>query len=902
MIAPAADNGLEIGNTVIHVNPNGGIFVHGPSVIPWGSTVTVDGPVNNGLFELSDQSPNAVPVLEHPYGSLVSDGSSSNTQAHQITSMICLYEAGQAGVAQSAQLVDCSAPVTSPQFPTSNAYDWEMLSPGPPYIYQPYVDSTYYFQGARVSDTNSPENIWVATTPGTSAQSSFAPTCSTVGSGATTFPDGLSGLVWTCIRKGTTWATGQSYALGTVLTSGGIDYEVITKGAGNTSTSPTFNSNFGGCDTTTTGCGAMLADGYQYQAISMSSRPNLLVGPAYQLFGEDCGTASNCGTLGSPIQIVGAPAASYMALYSALQYQWSGCSGNTAILPLSRAGTCARTGTGPAVNVAVVNKFTAGTPGNSGLPVISGSHQACTLGFTCNTTTRTYYINFAQATPMGITPLAIGEGTVSATAGQAIVVTAPAAYGSSCTSAPCPAPNATGWVAGLSTISGREVVQVPDGVNAYCGDGNPSRYVPNMQHGAECLMGQSETIVNPQTSPPFFPVMDATKFVFAGGGITPLQSINGNPMTGILIQGYGSALGPGVEEECGPGFNVGEPYTIFYYAANVQEQGGVFHSKASDCMQGYAFYNGVSSQNSSLRTSQVGGQSAGYTYGTLLQDVAGFRLFDDTSASGFQQNGAFVSQFGVAVIGSAQAATSGANGAIIMGIECEITFDCIQLRNARGVSIIGNNGSTSTRGANIFVHEDYLTHDTAIVGMLNNSACPDLKEIVNPVPAAGCSSATAEGAILAGNVSGSSNADATVITTDPTLQSQFYPGFTAGNTEQLSVNSSGNLTTSGTVSAASVSAAASLSNGTTFGASGCSAGTFTGGATAGSYKSGTTGTCTVTVTMGGGASATHGWACSVWDLTTTTDVQKQSTSSTTQVTFSGTTATGDVITFSCVGY
>ena len=90
--------------------------------------------------------------------------------------------------------------------------------------------------------------------------------------------------------------------------------------------------------------------------------------------------------------------------------------------------------------------------------------------------------------------------------------------------------------------------------------------------------------------------------------------------------------------------------------------------------------------------------------------------------------------------------------------------------------------------------------------------------------------------------------------------------------------------------------------GTKFTASGCSNSTLVGGATAGSYHSGTTGTCTVTVTFGDSATAPNGWSCSVSDTTTPADLQTMTASAATTATFSGTTVSGDVIKFACVGY
>jgi lysophospholipase L1-like esterase len=92
--------------------------------------------------------------------------------------------------------------------------------------------------------------------------------------------------------------------------------------------------------------------------------------------------------------------------------------------------------------------------------------------------------------------------------------------------------------------------------------------------------------------------------------------------------------------------------------------------------------------------------------------------------------------------------------------------------------------------------------------------------------------------------------------------------------------------------------------GTKFTTSGCAVSATTGGPTAGSYTSGTAGTCTTVITMNGatGLAAPNGWACSASDRTTPTDVIAQTASTTTTATLSGTTSSGDVIGFSCMGY
>lgn len=90
-----------------------------------------------------------------------------------------------------------------------------------------------------------------------------------------------------------------------------------------------------------------------------------------------------------------------------------------------------------------------------------------------------------------------------------------------------------------------------------------------------------------------------------------------------------------------------------------------------------------------------------------------------------------------------------------------------------------------------------------------------------------------------------------------------------------------------------------ISGGTVPGISGCSAGTQTGGATAGTYASGTTGVCSVTLTFAFTAPA--GWNCSA-NNQTTANLIRQTGGSTTTAVISGTTVSGDVVSFGCMAF
>lgn len=94
-----------------------------------------------------------------------------------------------------------------------------------------------------------------------------------------------------------------------------------------------------------------------------------------------------------------------------------------------------------------------------------------------------------------------------------------------------------------------------------------------------------------------------------------------------------------------------------------------------------------------------------------------------------------------------------------------------------------------------------------------------------------------------------------------------------------------------------------ISAGTKFTSNGgCSETALVGGASAGKFVSGTTGVCTLIVTIGDAVTATNGWACYANDLTTPADLIHETATNTNTFTLSGTTISGDVINFGCMGY
>jgi hypothetical protein len=123
---------------------------------------------------------------------------------------------------------------------------------------------------------------------------------------------------------------------------------------------------------------------------------------------------------------------------------------------------------------------------------------------------------------------------------------------------------------------------------------------------------------------------------------------------------------------------------------------------------------------------------------------------------------------------------------------------------------------------------------------------------------------------------------------------------TSGNLfNVIDKNNRTNIAVTATAGGSLMSMDASVAIGTQ-NVSGCSLTVATGGSWAGKFNSGTTGACTVTITFP--YAATTGWTCDAHDTTTVADVINQTGFTTTTATISGTTASGDVITWKCQGF
>jgi hypothetical protein len=92
-----------------------------------------------------------------------------------------------------------------------------------------------------------------------------------------------------------------------------------------------------------------------------------------------------------------------------------------------------------------------------------------------------------------------------------------------------------------------------------------------------------------------------------------------------------------------------------------------------------------------------------------------------------------------------------------------------------------------------------------------------------------------------------------------------------------------------------------LNQGTQATPSGCSISASSGGVAVGQYTSGTSGTCTVTIALPTVANI-HGYFCSAHDETTAADYAQIATATTSTLTVSGTTVSGDIVKYFCEGY
>jgi len=177
------------------------------------------------------------------------------------------------------------------------------------------------------------------------------------------------------------------------------------------------------------------------------------------------------------------------------------------------------------------------------------------------------------------------------------------------------------------------------------------------------------------------------------------------------------------------------------------------------------------------------------------------------------------------------------------------------------------------------------------VNRINGSAtapCLSLSDTIGQTSAISVKNFTCTG----GN---NSNAIISTVKNAPSLAASqvpeyFAPGVTGSDTSSLT----------GVVISNSTFNNSPVAGGIGAGLSGCTYSSQAGGTWGGKFTSGTSGTCTVTITPG--TTAPNGWVCQANDITTPAGTIKQTATETTYCTVSGTTASGDVITWSAIAF
>jgi hypothetical protein len=198
-----------------------------------------------------------------------------------------------------------------------------------------------------------------------------------------------------------------------------------------------------------------------------------------------------------------------------------------------------------------------------------------------------------------------------------------------------------------------------------------------------------------------------------------------------------------------------------------------------------------------------------------------------------------------------------------------------------GALYLGNLGAgnyISTSSNSLSLHQ-LVDAPLILSGFTARSAAGDLFDFTGTFNSSSCSGPCVMGGIKQN------------ITNTASAAGSFALKLQTGGVTETNIDLNGNEST-----------ASYISTGTTFTTNaGCSETSLTGGATAGSFVAGAT-SCTTTVTMGNSATAPNGWACSVWDLTTTANAFKETATTATSVTLSGTATANDKIVFGCKGF
>lgn len=286
------------------------------------------------------------------------------------------------------------------------------------------------------------------------------------------------------------------------------------------------------------------------------------------------------------------------------------------------------------------------------------------------------------------------------------------------------------------------------------------------------------------------------------------------------------------------------------------------------------------------------------------------RSLDGGAVTGAQltvRSGAGTSNGGTMFVTSGDGSSSGSAGGILIQPGTPGTG----VVGANVTVQAGSGGATSGAGGTLNLNGGNGTTTNGNAGALNITGGAGRGSgsgggITITAGPAGSSGLTNDLALVGGAGGSSSGAAGNITLTGGTPTDGNGGSITVAGSAGVGTNRSGGSVTiqagaktgSGTVGRINL-ANGFVSTGTKFTASGCSNSTTVGGTQAGTFTSGTTGVCTVTITL---PTAPNGWTCYASDLTTPANIQSQSASTATSCTVTGTTASGDVVSFMAIGF
>ena len=654
------DLGASVYISPVHISPGKNSILHGLS-----QAVTE--------LELGQGAPNPIPVLPQPMGGLASGGSGGSSYSLMLSEG--LFAPQQYG--GTPQLVSMSQPRVyepySSTCPSSGNCQVTNANPAPPYLLAPYFKSTQYYVGEVVTDNTSGPgpNIWQVTSiTGTgvvAATSTFPGTCLSVG---TTYVDATSGITWTCNFK-PAFVSAIGYSQGSeVVDSNGNFQEVIACSGGcpqTSSGSPSFGSAFG--DTTTDA-------NLTWQNIGAG---NAIISPAWEWY-------SYAGTLsGSNLYPIGTPVSSGTLLYA-----WSGC------------WTTATCDSHQAQNNSSISSTGSGTAA----PSLSTSLGACPAGFASNFSGANYFINWAWATPVGVTPPFWQTTAINPSSSQCVTITAPSN----------PPANAVGYVIYDGPTAYLEQMHPPDGSSLFAGTGVASAYVPNLNYGNLVALSSNVTV----TSPPGSTGINA----YGTGNIYPVGinttdswlSLGGYPpmMAGATLSGtYGVRI-DNLTVECGRALNAIEPYGLGVFNSSAEELSGIEYVTFADCAAGDAYFAHQAAQNSHMFEVKDSGGNFDYKDAFRIENVAIFHYFQSATASGPSKAAQYFSECGFHFIrpwwfGFATNATTDGSGFYAEAAQATL---CVDNNSIFAAAIQGN--TSANRKENQIIRLDWASHDNNI--------------------------------------------------------------------------------------------------------------------------------------------------------------------------------------------